>query len=181
MCLYMKGMVSSVTLSMVLTYTLDLEWVHHLIGCYNWLERNLINCERLFKLQEVVQEKSKGVIQVKEDWVKGGNIEFEEVDLRYRKKTDKVLNGLSFKVEAGSKVGICGRAGAGKTTISMALSRIVEIESGKIIIDGVNISEIDMCSLRSKMTVIPQDPTLFTGTLRYNLDPFNETNDERIF
>ena len=63
----------------------------------------------------------------------------------------------------------------------MALSRIVEIESGKIIIDGVNISEIDMCSLRSKMTVIPQDPTLFTGTLRYNLDPFNETNDERIF
>ena len=62
----------------------------------------------------------------------------------------------------------------------MALSRIVEIESGTINIDGVNISKIDMSALRNKMTVIPQDPTLFTGTLRYNLDPFNEASDERI-
>ena len=146
----------------------------------NWLERNLINCERLFKLQEIVQEKTKGSIEVEEDWVKKGTIKFEQVDLRYRKNTDIALNKLSFEVEAGTKVGICGRTGAGKSTVSMALSRIVEIESGKILIDGVNISETDMSVLRSKVTVIPQDPTLLTGTLRFNLDPFNEVKDERM-
>ena len=95
-CLTMKGVVSSVTLSMVLTYTLDLDWVQHLFGCLNWLERNLINCERLFKLQEIPQELSKGKVEVKEDWVKGGTIKFEDVDLRYRKNTAIALNKLSF-------------------------------------------------------------------------------------
>ena len=179
-CLTMKGKVSSVTLSLVLNYTLDLDWVQHMFGCLNWLERNLINCERLFKLQEIVQEKSKGEIKVEDDWVKEGKIKFEGVDLRYRKNTEIALNKLSFTVEAGKKVGICGRTGAGKSTVSMALSRIVEIEDGKIDIDGVDISKIDMHALRNKVTVIPQDPTLFTGTLRYNLDPFNESSDERI-
>ena len=79
-CLGMKGQVSSVTLSMVLTYTLDLDWVQHMFGCFNWLERNLINCERLFKLQEIVQEKTKGEVSVDEDtWVKEGKIKFEDV------------------------------------------------------------------------------------------------------
>lgn len=100
--------------------------------------------------------------------------------MRYRKNTEIALNKLSFEVEAGTKVGICGRTGAGKSTVSMALSRIVEIEGGKIDIDGVNISELDMHTLRNKVTVIPQDPTLLTGTLRYNLDPFDEASDERI-
>ena len=100
--------------------------------------------------------------------------------MRYRKNTEIALDKLSFSVEAGTKVGICGRTGAGKSTVSMALSRIVEIENGKIDIDGVDISKIDMHALRNKVTVIPQDPTLFTGTLRYNLDPFNEATDERI-
>ena len=100
--------------------------------------------------------------------------------MRYRKNTDIALNHLNFKVKAGDKVGICGRTGAGKSTVSMALSRIVEIESGNILIDGVDIGQIDMHALRSNVTVIPQDPTLFTGTLRYNLDPFNEVTDERI-
>ena len=100
--------------------------------------------------------------------------------LRYRKNTDIALDDLCFTVKPGDKVGICGRTGAGKSTVSMALSRIVEIEGGEILIDGVNISKIDMHALRSSVTVIPQDPTLFTGTLRYNLDPFNEVSDERI-
>ena len=85
----------------MLTYTLDLDWVQHLFGCLNWLERNLIHCERLFKLQDVVQEKVKGEIEVEKDWVKGGKIQFEEVDLRYRKNTEIALNKLSFEVEAG--------------------------------------------------------------------------------
>ena len=73
----------------------------------------------------------------------------------------------------GEKVGIVGRTGAGKTTISMALTRIVELMGGKIEIDGVNISKLDIVDLREQITMIPQDPIMFSGTLRYNLDPFD--------
>ena len=77
-------------------------------------------------------------------------------------------------------MGIVGRTGAGKSTIASALTRIVEVVSGSIEIDGVNIADIDLNSLRDKITVIPQDPTLFTGTLRYNIDPLNLETDETI-
>ena len=179
-CLTLKGKVNNVLLSLLLTYTLNLDWIQHLFGCFNWLERNAIHCERLFNLTRIDQEATEGETKVRDDWVKGGSIEFNNVTLRYRKNTDIALDKLSFKVKPGTKVGICGRTGAGKSTVSMALSRIVEIEEGSIDIDGVNISNIDMKALRDKVTVIPQDPTLFTGTLRYNLDPFNTASDERI-
>ena len=80
----------------------------------------------------------------------------------------------------GEKVGIVGRTGAGKSTISMALTRIVELMGGKIEIDGVDISKLDIADLREQITMIPQDPIMFSGTLRYNLDPFDESTDERI-
>lgn len=82
-----------------------------------------------------------------------------------------MLKGLSFNIEGGQKIGIVGRTGAGKSTISLGLSRIVEIESGSIMIDGLNIQEVGLNTLRQKLTIIPQDPTLFTGTLRFNIDP----------
>jgi ABC-type multidrug transport system fused ATPase/permease subunit len=69
------------------------------------------------------------------------------------------------------KVGVVGRTGAGKSTLGLTLSRIIELESGAILIDGVDISKVDLNLLRSKVTVIPQDPTLFTGSLRFNIDP----------
>lgn len=179
-CLILKGHSDNTMLSLLLMYTIGLDWLHHLIGCFNWLQRNLIDCEKLFNLTKVDQEKEKGEVQVEKKWVKEGEIEFSDVVLRYRKNTDIALNHLNFKIKAGDKVGICGRTGAGKSTVSMALSRIVEIENGTITIDGVNIQQIDMSALRNSVTVIPQDPTLFTGTLRYNMDPFNEATDERI-
>lgn len=78
---------------------------------------------------------------------------------------------MSFNIEGGQKIGIVGRTGAGKSTISLGLSRIVEIDSGSIMIDGLNIQEVGLNTLRQKLTIIPQDPTLFTGTLRFNIDP----------
>jgi len=77
-------------------------------------------------------------------------------------------------------VGVVGRTGAGKSTICLSLSRIVEIVTGKILIDGEDISKLDLNDLRASITVIPQDPTMFTGTLRFNLDPENTCSDERI-
>jgi len=100
--------------------------------------------------------------------------------LRYRPNTDVVLNKVSFKCLPGEKIGVVGRTGAGKSTLTQALTRIVEIESGKITIQNQDIKELDMDTLRKSLTMIPQDPTLFKGTLRYNIDPFNESTDEQI-
>jgi ATP-binding cassette, subfamily C (CFTR/MRP), member 1 len=94
------------------------------------------------------------------------------VSLRYRPKTELVLHDITFKIAPGEKVGICGRTGSGKSTIAQTLSRIMELEKGSIKIDGLEISKQHLKQLRSKITVIPQDPTLFKGTLRFNLDPF---------
>ena len=102
------------------------------------------------------------------------------MELKYRPNTDIVLRKLSFDVEPGCKIGVVGRTGAGKSTLSLALMRIVELVGGRIEIDGVDISQLDLNYLRGQITMIPQDPVMFTGTLRYNLDPFNENRDERI-
>ena len=91
-----------------------------------------------------------------------------------------MLKGLSFKIEGGHKIGIVGRTGAGKSTISLALTRIIEMESGKILIDGKSIGDHSIEQLRQKITIIPQDPTLFTGTLRFNVDPEKKATDEEI-
>lgn len=91
-----------------------------------------------------------------------------------------MLKGLSFKVQAGHKIGIVGRTAAGKSTLSLALSRIVELASGSIDIDGIDVGKMDIHDLRSKITVVPQEPVLFNGTIKFNLDPFNEFSDEEI-
>ena len=91
-----------------------------------------------------------------------------------------VLKKLNFAVKPGHKVGIVGRTGAGKSTISMALTRIVELHSGRIEVDGVDITKLELADLRNQITMIPQDPVMFSGSLRFNLDPFNEATDERI-
>ena len=93
--------------------------------------------------------------------------------MKYRPTTEIVLNNLSFNVNPKEKIGIVGRTGSGKSTICISISRIVELFSGKVLIDGVDISKVNLNHLRSRITVIPQDPVLFKGTLRYNLDPGN--------
>ena len=101
--------------------------------------------------------------------------------MRYRPTTDIVLNNLSFEIQPGEKIGVVGRTGAGKSTICLAIGRIVEIEEGQIFIDGVDIRSVELAYLRSCITVIPQDPTLFTGTLRFNIDPEDKVSDKKIF
>lgn len=91
--------------------------------------------------------------------------------MRYRPDCDLVLKGLSFTVKPGTKTGIVGRTASGKSTMCLALTRIVEIEKGTVTIDGLEASKVDLTQLRSKITVIPQDPVIFDGTVKFNLDP----------
>jgi ABC-type multidrug transport system fused ATPase/permease subunit len=131
------------------------------------------------------------------DWPAKGEIELRSVRLRYRPGLELVLGkpqqpeaeggaagaGLSFRVAAGEKVGICGRTGAGKSSLMVALFRIVELEEGEgsIVVDGVDIATVPLQTLRSRLSIIPQDPVLFSGSLRYNLDPFNQFSDEEVW
>lgn len=107
-------------------------------------------------------------------------MQFSNVSLKYRPTTEIVLDKLSFKVQRGEKVGVVGRTGAGKSTICLSISRIVEIFEGIIEIDGVDIHQIALDDLRGRITVIPQDPTMFTGTLKFNLDPEGKIDDSEI-
>jgi ABC-type multidrug transport system fused ATPase/permease subunit len=115
-------------------------------------------------------------------WPSKGQVEFKEVVFRYPSRPDKVvLNHLTFEIQAGHKVGIVGRTGSGKSTIMAALFRLVEIESGSIFIDGIDISQLELHSLRKSLQCIPQEPVLFTGTIRENLDLEGHYSDEQIW
>jgi len=111
--------------------------------------------QKLFNLQTVVQENEEGEIKVDESWPQKGLVEFKNVHLRYRPTTDLVLNGINFKINAGDKVGVIGRTGAGKSTLGLTLLKIVEAEAGSVLIDGIDIGKIDLQVLREKVTIIP--------------------------
>ncbi|XVE48506.1 hypothetical protein DITRI_Ditri01bG0007200 [Diplodiscus trichospermus] len=110
-------------------------------------------------------------------WPSSGSIKFEDVVLRYRPELPPVLHGLSFTVSPSDKVGIVGRTGAGKSSMLNALFRIVELGRGRILIDGCDIAKFGLMDLRKVLGIIPQSPVLFSGTVRFNLDPFKEHND----
>jgi len=116
-----------------------------------------------------------------ESWPSHGIIEASELYVRYREELDPVLKGISFLTEAFEKIGIAGRTGCGKSTLMMTLYRIVEPTSGGIWIDGVDTRAIGLRDLRSRLALVPQDPVVFSGTVRSNLDPFSQFTDEELW
>ena len=101
--------------------------------------------------------------------------------MRYRPELEPVLKHLNLHIDPGEKVGVVGRTGAGKSSLVLCLMRIIELESGRIVIDGVDIKQLGLEDLRSHIAIIPQEPLLFSGMVRSNLDPFSEYSDESIW
>ena len=148
------------------------------------VETFLNSAERLIYYMENIPSERPYIIEsnrVKKDWPSKGGILVKNICLRYRENTPFVLNDLSFEVYPGERIAIVGRTGAGKSTVLSALLRLTEYESGSITIDDVDIQKIGLSDLRSNMSIIPQEPVLFSGTIRYNLDPFSQYTDEELW
>ncbi|XP_063866337.1 multidrug resistance-associated protein 1-like isoform X3 [Scylla paramamosain] len=168
----------SVTYALSVTQTL-----HWLIRMSSEVETNIVAVERIKEYTETPQEAPWDLQNTKPqvDWPQEGVVEFKNYCTRYREGLDLVIKNINCKISQGEKIGIVGRTGAGKSSLTLGLFRIIEAAEGNITIDGINISEIGLHDLRSRLTIIPQDPVLFSGTLRMNLDPFNHYSDEKVW
>lgn len=114
-------------------------------------------------------------------WPRNGQIQFVDFSCRYRKDTERVLKKINFVIKGGEKVGVVGRTGAGKSSLVLSLFRLVEADEGRILIDGVDISSLGLHRLRRALTILPQDPVLFAGSLRDNLDPAGERSEGELW
>ncbi|RHZ61323.1 putative ABC bile acid transporter [Aspergillus thermomutatus] len=171
---------AGLSLTYAVTFTENVLW---LVRLYSEVQQSMNSVERVKEYLDVEQEAKAVIVDSRPpaDWPTGGSVEFINYTTRYRPDLDPVLRSVSFAVKPGEKVGIVGRTGAGKSSLALALFRGLEAEQGQIVIDGLDIGTIGLRDLREAITIVPQDPTLFTGTIRSNLDPFNSFSDEQIF
>jgi len=168
----------SITYALQVTATLN--WM---VRMSSELETNIVSVERVKEYSETPTE-AEWIIpdsRPPDEWPDAGNIVIDEFDLKYREGLPLVLKQINCDIKPGEKVGIVGRTGAGKSTLTLALFRILERAGGRIMVDGVDIAKIGLQDLRSRLTIIPQDPVLFSGTLRLNLDPFDTHTDDELW
>ena len=162
---------------------LSLSYALNVTGALNLLvrmtseiETNMVSVERISEYQNVPQEAEfdRPDHDPPKEWPAYGVVKFDQYKTRYREGLDLVLRGIDVEIMSGEKIGIVGRTGAGKSSLTLALFRIIEAAEGSIFIDGENIGLLGLGKLRSRLTIIPQDPVLFSGSMRMNLDPFNQ-------
>ncbi|GFO45549.1 multidrug resistance-associated protein 5 [Plakobranchus ocellatus] len=163
---------------------LALAFTLQMSGLFQFTARLAVETEARFtsvqRMLEYCNDDTKEPIatsRLKTEWPVGGSILFQNVSLRYGSDAPLALSDVSFEAKSQQKIGIVGRSGAGKSSLAVALFRLFEVESGQICVDGQDICEIPLDQLRPALSIIPQDPVLFAGTLRYNLDPFNKLSD----
>ncbi|XP_077439067.1 ATP-binding cassette sub-family C member 2 [Vanacampus margaritifer] len=167
------------SISYSLNVTQTLNW---LVRMTSELETNIVAVERVSEYS-IIENEAEWVTGTRpaDKWPDAGRLQFENYKVRYRPGLDLVLHGISCDIGSTEKIGIVGRTGAGKSSLTNCLFRIIEAAEGRILIDGVDISKIGLHDLRNNLTIIPQDPVLFSGTLRMNLDPFDKSSDEALW
>lgn len=168
---------TALTLTYAMQFTHALLWT---VRLHAEMEMAMNSMERIGEYTQLDQEPPMH-IELKcppKEWPQHGYLEVNGLSLRYAPDLPDVLHNVSFCVQAGKRLAVVGRTGAGKSTLSTAFFRMMPFSSGSIVIDGVDICEIGLHDLRSRLTIIPQDPVLFSGTIRSNLDPFGEHSDQ---
>ncbi|XP_071617431.1 multidrug resistance-associated protein 1 isoform X5 [Heliangelus exortis] len=179
-----RNKLSAGLVGLSVSYSLQITaYLNWLVRMSSELETNIVAVERVKEYAEMEKEAEWSIEQTApaSTWPEEGKVEFRGYGLRYREDLDLVLKNINVTINGGEKIGIVGRTGAGKSSLTLGLFRINEAAEGEIIIDGVNIAKIGLHDLRFKITIIPQDPILFSGSLRMNLDPFDQHSDEDIW
>ncbi|XP_077138016.1 ATP-binding cassette sub-family C member 10 isoform X1 [Ranitomeya variabilis] len=152
-----------------------------LITSFTQMEAMMVSVERAEEYSTTItSEPTRGSVTVQPDWPERGHIEFRRATLCYRPGLSNALDGVSFTIRAGEKIGVVGRTGSGKSTLFLALFRMMEMNSGSILIDDVSIQELSLDVLRSRLAIIPQDAFLLTGSVRQNLDPLSYHTDAEL-
>ena len=161
-----------------------------LTGLMAWMVRQVtdlevgMNCVERVLEYSAIEPEAPPIIESNRPppgWPHSGAIQVKDLWVRYRPDLDPVIKGISFEVKGMEKIGVCGRTGCGKSTLMMTLYRIVEPSDGGVLIDGIDSQSIGLFDLRSRLSLVPQDPVIFSGSIRSNLDPFNQYPDERIW
>ncbi|XP_077862008.1 ATP-binding cassette sub-family C member 9-like [Saccoglossus kowalevskii] len=137
--------------------------------------------ERVIEYTQLTIEEYKGDIDPPVDWPNKGSIRINNLSARYAEHLDPVLHNINIHFKPGHKVGICGRTGSGKSSLTLALLRIIDIIEGSIFVDGIDITKVPLLTLRNRISIIPQDPVLFSGTIRFNMDPEARYSNEEIW
>ena len=168
---------------LVLSYILSIvQMIQFTVRQLAEVENAMVSTERLYYYgTELDEEPPLHMKDIPDSWPQKGEIVFDEVQMRYRAGLPLVLQGLNMTIAGGERIGVVGRTGAGKSSIMSTLFRLVELSGGTITIDGINIAQVGLKDLRTRLAIIPQDPTLFRGTVRSNLDPFNEHTDLELW
>ncbi|KYR03153.1 ABC transporter C family protein [Tieghemostelium lacteum] len=173
------------TAGLVITYALaitsNMNWMVRM-SCD--LENSVVSVERIQEYCQLTPEAALIVPKdkkIEKSWPAQGGVQFKNLWLKYREGLDPVLRGVDCNIQPKQKVGIVGRTGAGKSSLTQALFRLVEPSQGTIVIDGQDIKDLGLHTLRSRLSIIPQDPVLFAGTVRSNLDPFKNYTDLQIW
>uniref|UniRef100_A0A672LWS9 ABC-type glutathione-S-conjugate transporter n=1 Tax=Sinocyclocheilus grahami TaxID=75366 RepID=A0A672LWS9_SINGR len=178
-----RGSLNSGLVGLSISYALNVtQTLNWLVRMTSELETNIVAVERVREYAEITNEAPWITAnRPPDDWPTGGNIHFENYKVRYRPELELILHGITCDIQSTEKIGIVGRTGAGKSSLTNCLFRIIEASEGQILVDGIDISTLGLHDLRSRLTIIPQDPVLFSGTLRMNLDPFEKSSDEEIW
>ncbi|GMF36683.1 unnamed protein product [Phytophthora fragariaefolia] len=181
---YLRDLLSPGLVGLAFTYALNVDsGLAGLVQSWSWVEIQMVSPERILEYGSIPAEGSQRplVIEPEASWPRSSTIRFEDVVFSYKQGGKPVLKGLSFDIRNNEKIGIVGRTGAGKSSLTMALFRIHELVSGRILIDGVDIASMPLRTLRSNLSIIPQSPVLFKGSLRAYMDPFDEFTDADIW
>ncbi|CCD69453.1 ABC-type glutathione-S-conjugate transporter [Caenorhabditis elegans] len=166
------------SVSYALNITQTLNWA---VRMTSELETNIVAVERINEYTITPTEGNNSQSLAPKSWPENGEISIKNFSVRYRPGLDLVLHGVTAHISPCEKIGIVGRTGAGKSSLTLALFRIIEADGGCIEIDGTNIADLLLEQLRSRLTIVPQDPVLFSGTMRMNLDPFFAFSDDQIW